>query len=140
MGVRVNLFVSEPDKVADYSAGFWGGPNEGQWLSEITDLQFGVLHALLKGAESSPEFNPGVVYESPAGGQTVSHLPQGFVTLLTELDGDAEAIRSAAESWVASGDMGSWSVDEAASLIEELISLAWQTDGDRRGLYVWVSL
>jgi hypothetical protein len=76
------------------------------------------------------------LFTASSGNRFIYRFPPALVTQLTSSD-DEDTIEQAAESWAAAEELGC-EPDEARSIIEELVNLAWSAEESKKRMFLWI--
>src|SRR5215469_17701406 len=139
MGVLADVYLSNPSDALAYDDNPQRFASERAEFKSLSHLHLAELWAILRGGplETVVDLAGRIkcIFTSSTENRFVYQFPSEFVTLLTDSDDDS-TIEQAAEQWAATEEL-SCEPDEARSIIEDLINLAWLAKSSKKSMYLW---
>jgi hypothetical protein len=139
MAVLTDIFVSTPTDAQRYQSlqpKRSGGPFELVQFKGLTDLEFGMLWAIIDGWEF--DFDKHAMESLAHQEETwLFRFPAAFVQKLTALT--PAAIDEVSAAWADTEEL-QWEPSEAKEVIVELVRLAKIASSPAKGLFFWGSL
>lgn len=136
MGVLADIFVSSPDRAADYDADPKPFQNESASWKQFTELELSILWALLQGREWDVEMLDRFdkILEKDGGERMVTRLPDEMLRDVLAAD-DTRRDRALSE-WAASDEL-SCDVADVRPFWDDLGRLANVAVNSGRGVFLW---
>jgi hypothetical protein len=140
MSVLSDVYLFDPSDALVYDDDPQAMASERAEFKSLTHLHFAQLWAILRGdsqevsVDLADQFR--CLFTSSSENRFIHQFPKEFVTLLTESDDDT-IIEQAAQQWAATEEL-ECQPDEARSIIEDLIHLAWLSESSKKSMYLWV--
>ena len=139
MGVLADLYVSSPERAADYDADPKPFQGESALCKQFTELELSMLWASLQGREWDVDLMDRFekVMEKQGGERSVTRVPDEMLRdVLAADDGERDRVLS---EWAASDEL-SCSVDQVRPFWDDLKRLARTAVTSGRGVFLWTSV
>jgi hypothetical protein len=140
MGVLAEVYLATASDALAYDQNPQAMASERAEFKSLSDTHLAQLWAILRGESQEASLDLlgqfSCLFTSSSKNRFIYQFPKEFVTLLTESDDDT-TIEQAAEQWAATEEL-SCELDEAQSIIEDLINLAWLSVSSKKAMYLWL--